>query len=463
MLKALVVCLFCLTVGCCAQNVGLSLTATPEFEFVPIAEQTVFLVVSFEAPSSAAVSDRSPVSLTAVLDRSGSMEGSKIDLLKRSTEFLVDRLEDGDFIGVVSYSSDVTSDVPLSPISAATKSGINEAIDSIFASGSTNLAGGLFQGIDQQVDADVSGTVVKSVILFTDGLANVGVTDIGQITSTMTNSLTGVRPPTVYALGFGGDHDAAFLQAIAEAGRGSYVFVANENAIAGAIGQILGGLLTVTAQDIVVEFEPLSGARIVSIRGGAVNGALTRTTFPDLFAEERRDILIEMRVPVLDDALEDQEILRVTMRYFNTITEETEVRTTTVVISRSLDLVDSAPASIVETTRLRFKVADDIDTAVAQREAGDAEGASETLDGTLTAIEESPESDSPEAQALAADVTATKADVESDDFDESDANRAAAGAEGVSAQRSTGSGFASSTATPTQSIFASDAEAFVGN
>ena len=45
-----------------------------------------------------------------------------------------------------------------------------------------------------------------------------------------------------------------------------------------------------------------------------------RTTFPDLFAEERRDILLEMRIPVLDDALEEQEILRVTLTYFNTVT-----------------------------------------------------------------------------------------------------------------------------------------------
>ena len=45
-----------------------------------------------------------------------------------------------------------------------------------------------------------------------------------------------------------------------------------------------------------------------------------RTTFPNLFAEERRDILVEMRVPVLADALEQQPILRVTLTYFNTIT-----------------------------------------------------------------------------------------------------------------------------------------------
>jgi len=461
MFKALLVGMLCLVVCTYAQD-GLSLSAVPEFGIVPIAEQSVFLVVSFEAPSSVAASDRSPVSITAVLDRSGSMEGDKIDLLKRSTEFLVERLEEGDFIGVVSYSSDVTSEIPLSPISSATRGGFNEAIDSIVAAGSTNLAGGLFEGIDQQVGADVSGTDVKSVILFTDGLANVGVTDIGSITSTMSNELTGVRPPTVYALGFGGDHDASFLQAIAEAGRGSYVFVADANSIAGAIGQILGGLLTITAQDIVVEFDPLNGARIISVRGGTVSNNLGRTTFPDLFAEERRDILVEMRIPVLDDALEEQEILSITLRYFNTVTEETEVKTTTVVISRSLDLVESEPAPIVEQTRLRFRVADDIDTAVEQRESGDVEGASATLDGTLTAIEESPESDSPEAQALASDVRSTKEDVESDDFGESEANRASAGSSSVSAQRSSGSGFSSSSGTSAQSFVADEAESFVG-
>lgn len=47
-----------------------------------------------------------------------------------------------------------------------------------------------------------------------------------------------------------------------------------------------------------------------------------RTTFANLFAEERRDILIRMSVPVLQDAAKDQAILEVTLRYFNTITRK---------------------------------------------------------------------------------------------------------------------------------------------
>ena len=70
------------------------------------------------------------------------------------------------------------------------------------------------------------------------------------------------------------------LQAIAEAGRGSYVFVSDANAIARTIGQILGGLLTITAQNIVVQFQPLNGARLVNVRGGNVSGNLRRQGTP---------------------------------------------------------------------------------------------------------------------------------------------------------------------------------------
>ena len=103
---------------------------------------------------------------------------------------------------------------------------------------------------------------------------------------------------------------------------------------------------------------------------------LCSTRFPDLFAEERRDVLVDMRIPVLDDALDRQEVLRVRLTYFNTVTgsslygipilissvwtalEQREERETTVVVDRSLDVVAATAAPLVATTRLRFQVAD---------------------------------------------------------------------------------------------------------
>ena len=108
------------------QRGGLALSSVAEFSSIPIREQSLSVVVSVVAPASVASASRAPVSVSAVLDRSGSMRGNqrltllpsgsteqctgeKIRLLKLSTEFLVDRLTSNDFLGVVSYSSDVTA------------------------------------------------------------------------------------------------------------------------------------------------------------------------------------------------------------------------------------------------------------------------------------------------------------------------------------------------------------------
>lgn len=51
---------------------------------------------------------RAPVSLTAVLDSSGSMSGSKIEVLKRTAEYLVEALDSRDFLGVITYNDFVS-------------------------------------------------------------------------------------------------------------------------------------------------------------------------------------------------------------------------------------------------------------------------------------------------------------------------------------------------------------------
>lgn len=60
------------------------------------------------------------------------------------------------------------------------------------------------------------------------------------------------------------------LQAIAEGGDGSYVFIQDESVIAPTFGEIIGGLLSTTAQGITVTFVPQNGARIESVKGGQV-------------------------------------------------------------------------------------------------------------------------------------------------------------------------------------------------
>ena len=128
------------------------LTFTPEFASVPSTEVALTFNVRLQAPE---VRDdgaqRAVVSLTSVLDKSGSMQGAKLDLVKRASHFVLAQLSSSDTHGVVEYDHNVTEIVPLSRASEDFKAEARNMISSIQAGSTTNLSGGLFQGIQQQV------------------------------------------------------------------------------------------------------------------------------------------------------------------------------------------------------------------------------------------------------------------------------------------------------------------------
>ena len=86
-----------------------------------------------------------------------------------------------------------------------------------------------------------------------------------------------------------------------------------------------------------------------------------RILFDNLFAEESRNILVDMRIPELELALLSQEILRVDVRYFDPITRATvTLRPVILSLDRTLG---NRPANDrrnleVEVARLTFAVSE---------------------------------------------------------------------------------------------------------
>jgi len=81
---------------------------TTEFPEYSTDRETVYTVFTCEAPSE--VSERAALSLTTVLDTSGSMRGTPIQLLKRTVQFLVRKLLETSGVhslGVIGYDTDV--------------------------------------------------------------------------------------------------------------------------------------------------------------------------------------------------------------------------------------------------------------------------------------------------------------------------------------------------------------------
>lgn len=90
-----------------------------------------------------------------------------------------------------------------------------------------------------------------AVFLFTDGQANEGITNAVTLANAIQSNLANFGPAVkIHTFGFGEDHDPGFLGKISEASGGDYYYVKSEEDIPAAFADALGGMLSVSAQNV---------------------------------------------------------------------------------------------------------------------------------------------------------------------------------------------------------------------
>lgn len=137
---------------------------------------TVHLMLELAAPAAVAA-ERAPIDVVVVLDRSGSMGGDPMHVVREATCNLLRLLGPDDRLGVVAFDDEVQLVLPLSShdIDAACSK-----VRQIEAGGSTNLSGGWLKGFEI-LSAHARPEAVSRIIVLTDGHANEGITDPVQL------------------------------------------------------------------------------------------------------------------------------------------------------------------------------------------------------------------------------------------------------------------------------------------
>ncbi len=255
-----------------------------------------FVRVHIEAPEAPRDAPRLAADIAFVLDRSGSMGGSKFALARQAVEQAIGRLGPQDTFSLVVYDDQVDIVQPATPATRDARRVAIERLRKIMPRSTTNLGEGWLVGCSQ-VAEHLSDERVGRCLLLTDGLANVGITDPYELAAHARELRK--RGVSTSTFGVGADFDEVLLGQMADAGGGAFTFIGRPSQIPALIDEELGETLEIVARKVVIEVTAPEGVVVRPVGPYPVESTATGCRFilPDLVSAQELDIPLRVRFP----------------------------------------------------------------------------------------------------------------------------------------------------------------------
>merc|ERR1719253_773995 len=269
------------------------------------------------------------------------------------------------------------------------------ALEGLCAGGATNLGEGLLWGLGELASSDAPAA---AMLLFTDGLANRGMTKTDDLLEAMQGPMAdmGRQSRAVFSFGLGTDHNAQMLFALADAGTGCYYYVDTAMAIAPSFADCLGGMLSVAAQDVSLTLHTQQGVTIKSVNADfnvELSNDCTEAHIKmrDLSSDAEKEVLFSLAVPALQSDTEHVSLLTCTLSYLDVADgcakrQEDSLRVRSLKYGKSETGLDA----VVEAHRCRLLAATAMEQAAAKMNKATLFEVQNILSDTLHALEQSP-------------------------------------------------------------------------
>lgn len=219
--------------------------------------QMFYVLLELETPAGARTSTSPPLNVALVLDRSTSMQGEKMDVLKSAAIQVLRSLRPQDILSVVIFSD--RAEVIIPAAYHQDRSRLEARIQMIQPSGGTEIYQGLEAGVGE-VMRSIDAKRVNHIILLTDGQTYGDEQQCLELAARLAEHGIGIS-----SLGVGGEWNDIFLDVLSTRTGGGASHIADPQDIRKLLLEKFDALVKTFAEEVSLEPRPLEGVDLSSV------------------------------------------------------------------------------------------------------------------------------------------------------------------------------------------------------
>jgi len=248
--------------------------------------------------------EKTSIDLVCVIDKSGSMQGRKIQLLKDTFKVLMDLLSDNDRLSIVTFNSSSRRITPLLAMNEKGKKETLDYINQINADGGTNIASGMRTALEILKQRRIVNNVT-GIFLLSDGLDGGADTTVKVLVNEY-DKFPNSNNISINTFGFGDDHDPKLMGNISNLKDGNFYYVDKIETIDQCFGDCLIGLMSVLAEQVTFSIKAIKSEMFPDIKihkayglegTWKTEGDVYKTSQRHLISGKSRNHLLEISIP----------------------------------------------------------------------------------------------------------------------------------------------------------------------
>jgi Ca-activated chloride channel family protein len=216
--------------------------------------QMLYLILSLEAPTEARQAPSPPLNVCLVLDRSTSMQGEKMDIVKATAIQVLRNLRPQDILSVVTFSDRAEVIIPASY--QQEKPRLEAKIQMMQPSGATDIYQGLEAGA-KEVMRSADGKRINHMILLTDGQTYGDEQQCLALASKLAEHGIGVS-----GMGIGEEWNDIFLDVLSTRTGGSSAYIAQPQDIKRLLLEKFNALAQTYAEEVTLEIRHIEDVEL---------------------------------------------------------------------------------------------------------------------------------------------------------------------------------------------------------